>query len=81
MFIEKADETDPVRGAYIDNTEVANVIQTAIRANDKKPSFSDVHPENFFYDAVGNLTSLKAINGYSDGTFRPNASLSKWTPF
>jgi hypothetical protein len=34
-------------------------------------SFSDVHPGDYFYEAVIYLACHGAISGYSDGTFRP----------
>lgn len=34
-------------------------------------NFSDVHPTDYFYDAVQYLYCHGAISGYSDGTFRP----------
>jgi uncharacterized protein YkwD len=41
-----------------------------------------VHPTDYFYEAVGSLYCTGAVNGYSDGTFRPyntttRAQLSK----
>jgi hypothetical protein len=34
-------------------------------------NFSDVHPSDYFYDAVYYLYCRAVITGYSDGTFRP----------
>src|SRR5205823_5056516 len=34
-------------------------------------TFSDVHPSDFFYEAVRYLFCRGVISGYSDGTFRP----------
>jgi hypothetical protein len=34
-------------------------------------SFSDVHPSDYFYDAVQYLACHGVISGYADGTFRP----------
>jgi len=34
-------------------------------------SFADVHPSDYFYDAVRYLYCEGAITGYADGTFRP----------
>ncbi len=53
-------------------------------AADKAPStncsgttFSDVCPSDWFYSYVTNLTSLNAISGYPDGTFRPNNQITR----
>ena len=35
------------------------------------PSFSDVHPADYFYPAVRYLACQGVIAGYADGTFRP----------
>ena len=35
------------------------------------PSFSDVHPTDYYYEAVRYLGCQGAISGYADGTFRP----------
>src|SRR5438477_6451816 len=34
-------------------------------------SFSDVHPADYFYDAVRYLYCAGVISGYADNTFRP----------
>jgi hypothetical protein len=34
-------------------------------------NFSDVHPEDYFYEDVRCVYCLGAVSGYSDGTFRP----------
>jgi hypothetical protein len=34
-------------------------------------TFTDVHPSDYFYEAVQYLACLGAISGYSDGSFRP----------
>src|SRR5205814_5377131 len=34
-------------------------------------NFSDVHPTDYFYEAVRYLYCEGAISGYDDGTFRP----------
>ena len=34
-------------------------------------TYSDVHPTDYFYEAVRYLSCRGAISGYSDGTFRP----------
>jgi hypothetical protein len=47
-------------------TPVASVTATPCPVN-----FSDVHPTDYFYEAVQYLVCHGAISGYADGTFRP----------
>ncbi len=53
-------------------------------AADKAPStscsgttFSDVCPSDWFYPYITNLTTLNAIAGYPDNTFRPNNQITR----
>ena len=39
---------------------------------DDKPSFVDVTQEDWFYEPVMKMADYGIINGYGDGTFRPN---------
>ncbi|MGI5970617.1 MAG: S-layer homology domain-containing protein, partial [Oscillospiraceae bacterium] len=39
--------------------------------------FSDVSPDNWFNTAISTLTSMGIITGYPDGTFRPNANITR----
>lgn len=39
--------------------------------------FSDVKKGHFFNESVMDLTSRGVINGYSDGTFKPNENISR----
>jgi S-layer homology domain len=41
------------------------------------PSFSDVPPSNVFYSAIETAHAHGVINGYSDGTFRPNNNIRR----
>lgn len=40
-------------------------------------TFSDVNEGDWFYDPVMALASYDIANGYSDGTFRPNAPITR----
>lgn len=40
-------------------------------------NFSDLAPSQYFYEDVLNLQERGIINGFSDGTFKPNASLTR----
>ena len=44
---------------------------------DRDVTFSDVTEERWFYTAVMTLASHGIIRGYSDGTFRPNAYITR----
>lgn len=39
-------------------------------------SYSDVSPENWYYEYVTELSKDGVINGYSDGTFRPDETVT-----
>jgi hypothetical protein len=41
------------------------------------PSFSDVYPTDYFYNAVQFLAAHGVINGYDDGTFRPYSNMTR----
>ena len=41
------------------------------------PSFPDVKPGDWFYSNVTELAQLGGVHGYPDGTFRPNATISR----
>jgi hypothetical protein len=41
-------------------------------------AFGDVKPDtDWFYKAVASMTALGLVNGYPDGTFRPNATITR----
>jgi len=42
-----------------------------------KPRFSDVGTNMKAYNAIESLSNLKVINGYVDGTFKPNAPVTR----
>jgi len=39
--------------------------------------FSDIHSEDWFYSYVNQAKSLGMINGYNDGSFRPNQPITR----
>ena len=43
----------------------------------KANSFSDVAADNWFNNAVSTLANGGILNGYADGTFRPNATITR----
>lgn len=42
-----------------------------------KKSFPDVDADHYAYAAIKKLSDMGVINGYSDGTFRPDASVTR----
>ncbi|MGI6029774.1 MAG: S-layer homology domain-containing protein [Candidatus Heteroscillospira sp.] len=38
--------------------------------------FSDVEPDSWYYDSVTRMADMKALNGYADGSFRPDGSIT-----
>lgn len=42
-----------------------------------EPSFTDITPEHWAYKSIGVAESRGWISGYSDGTFRPNANITR----
>jgi hypothetical protein len=53
-------------------TDSPTITPTSTNTNTPCPiSFSDVHPGEYFYEAVRYLYCRGAISGYDDGTFRP----------
>lgn len=69
--------------AEITRAEVATIfcrlLTTEVRArlNAESVPFTDVSPENWFYKAVAMMAQAGIIEGYPDGTFRPNASITR----
>ncbi|MCM3631279.1 S-layer homology domain-containing protein [Paenibacillus glycanilyticus] len=45
--------------------------------DDAKVAFNDVRAADWYRDSVVNAVSYGLITGYSDGSFRPNASISR----
>src|SRR5689334_988100 len=48
----------------------------AMNRTDDLP-FTDVHTNDWFYPPVLDLFTLGVISGYQDGTFRPNATITR----
>lgn len=55
--------------------EILNEIENMLY-EELTPSFSDVNSKDWFYSNVTELVKLGAINGYEDGTFKPNNNIS-----
>lgn len=46
-------------------------------APSKPATFSDVQPGDWFYPYVTEMAELDAVSGFTDGTFRPGAPVSR----
>ena len=65
-------------GVYITSIFVCGITGLVIlNSNYYMNSFSDVNVNNWFNTSVSTLTRLGLINGYSDGTFKPNQYITR----
>ena len=46
-------------------------------APSKPATFSDVNPGDWFYPYVTEMAEIGAVSGFTDGNFRPNATVSR----
>lgn len=53
------------------------IVPTTPQTPENKQLFSDVSEKNWFYSAVSYLAEKNIINGYEDGSFRPDALISR----
>lgn len=61
-----------------DSKKIYEVDQTIVRNSDVTvPSFSDVPTSFWAYEEISDASQKGLINGYSDGSFRPNANISR----
>ncbi len=44
---------------------------------DGECSFTDVNVEDWYYSAVGTAVEYKLVNGYTDGSFKPNINITR----
>ena len=56
---------------------LANILNIQPTDNNYETKFSDVKPQQWFYNYVSALTEKGIINGYPDGTFRPNDKITR----
>ncbi|MCM3574419.1 S-layer homology domain-containing protein [Mesobacillus subterraneus] len=67
--------------ASVAGTVVASVAAPIAPVNvlsvDAASGFSDVYKENYFYEAVVNLTQRGVIKGFGDGTYKPNQEVTR----
>ena len=66
-------------GRNMTRAEVAQMFYALLLDKDVTitTSFSDVPADAWYADAVNTLASLGMVDGYPDGTFRPNASITR----
>lgn len=53
------------------------VVPNGINVHAEQEAFSDVSKDAFYYEAVQNLAARGIINGFQDGTFRPNERVTR----
>lgn len=56
---------------------LANILNIQPTNDNYETKFSDVKPQQWFYNYVSALTEKGIINGYPDGTFRPNDKITR----
>ena len=71
---DKAHASSPTAGdAYDDATEPTEPAEPAEPA---AVTFSDVAENNWFYEFVMKMAAAEVVNGYTDGTFRPQGAVT-----
>ena len=60
------------------NVKAATDIQSSVQSekNNNKVAFSDVHSGDWYYNTVTKMAQKGILLGYSDGSFKPNASIT-----
>ena len=48
-----------------------------VKAEGNDPGFSDVRPGDKYYEAIAALVDAGVVNGYNDGTFKPNNAVTR----
>ena len=64
---------------YVKSTIVSALVVSAVApmATQASSQFSDVKASEYYYDAVLQLAERGIINGFNDGTFKPNESVTR----
>lgn len=62
---------------FISLAAAVAMIVTSVFTNTVFAAFSDVSEDTKYSKAISTLTKLEVINGYDDGTFKPEASISR----
>lgn len=74
-----ADKNTPQDNAQIEKNEELEKLYSTIYTvadNSKSTAFSDVNASDWYYENVMSMMDLNIINGYNDGTFRPNNTIT-----
>ncbi|MGI8314334.1 S-layer homology domain-containing protein [Halobacillus mangrovi] len=61
----------------ITRAEAAAVIARELELYPQESDFNDVSPSHWAYEYIGAMEKAGILSGYKDGTFRPNAHLSR----
>ncbi len=70
-------------GGQITRAEVATIFFRLLTEEVRQANmvseneFSDVNPGNWFNNAVSTMAAMGIVNGYPDGSFRPNAPITR----
>ena len=71
---DKDEATEPTEGA--DTDEATEPTEPAEPAEPAAVTFSDVAENNWFYEFVMKMAAAEVVNGYTDGTFRPQGAVT-----
>ncbi|MGN7479181.1 S-layer homology domain-containing protein [Solibacillus silvestris] len=58
-------------------TLAASAVTVLVPAASEASTFADVQPSHQFFDAIKSLSDRGIINGYEDGTFKPDQNLTR----
>ena len=61
------------RAEFVDLANAAS----ALKKGNKSIKFTDVPTDHFYYDSIIAAASAGLVNGYEDGTFRPNNTITR----
>ena len=70
----KTEATEPTEGE--DKDEATEPTEPAEPAEPAAVTFSDVAENNWFYEFVMKMAAAEVVNGYTDGTFRPQGAVT-----
>ena len=72
---DKDEATEPTEGED-DKDEATEPTEPAEPAEPAAVTFSDVAENNWFYEFVMKMAAAEVVNGYTDGTFRPQGAVT-----
>ena len=71
---DKDDAAEPAEGE--DKDDATEPTEPAEPAEPAAVTFSDVAENNWFYEFVMKMAAAEVVNGYTDGTFRPQGAVT-----